>query len=208
VRAHQARARTKRGNSGRIVGTGCIRENGLVSKTVAVEFRGRAFWAFDVSLSILLRETVVLGARTTDGDWLDPVLAELRHAAIGGSTRGLDLDLGVTDEQRQVVVRLIEQAGERLSQREFITAPEAAQLEIEPGVTVRWRPADAIPTEPILDLSRLSRRSSEGPCPTRPPATGGASGRTVIGRSSACATTRAGSRTKPSTRQVRARLAA
>jgi hypothetical protein len=34
-----------------------------VSKTVAVEFRGRWFWDFDVSLSILLRETVVIGAR-------------------------------------------------------------------------------------------------------------------------------------------------
>ena len=71
-----ARARTRSGNSGRIVGTRCIRENGPVSKTVAVEFRGRCFWAFDVSLSILLREAVVLGATTTDGDWLGPVLAE------------------------------------------------------------------------------------------------------------------------------------
>jgi hypothetical protein len=139
-----------------------------VSKTVAVEFRGRCFWAFDVSLSILLRETVVLGARTTDGDWLGPVLAELRHAAIGGSTRGLDLDLGVTDEQRQVVVRLIEQAGERLSQREFITASEAAQLEIEPGVTVSWRPADAIPTEPIVDLSKALSALVRGTLPHAP----------------------------------------
>jgi hypothetical protein len=44
-----------------------MREDDLVSKTVAVEFRGRLFWAFDVSLPILLHETVVIGARTTDG---------------------------------------------------------------------------------------------------------------------------------------------
>jgi hypothetical protein len=110
----------------------------------------------------------VLGARTTDGDWLGPVLAELRHAAIGGSTRGLDLDLGVTDEQRQVVVRLLEQAGERLSQRELITASEAAQLEIEPGVTVLWRPADAVPTEPILDLSKALAALVQGILPHAP----------------------------------------
>jgi hypothetical protein len=111
----------------------------------------------------------VLGARTTHGDWLGPVLAELRHAAIRGSTGMLDLDLGLTDEQRQVIVRLIEQAGERLSQRELITASEAAQLEIEPGVTVRWRPADAIPTEPILDLSRALAALVQGTLPHAPP---------------------------------------
>jgi hypothetical protein len=115
----------------------------------------------------------VLGARTTHGDWLGPVLAELRHAAIRGSTGMLDLDLGLTDEQRQVIVRLIEQAGERLSQRELITASEAAQLEIEPGVTVLWRPADAVPTEPILDLSKALAALVQGILPTRPPATGG-----------------------------------
>jgi hypothetical protein len=71
----------------------CLREDGAVSKTVAVEFRGRSFWAFDVSLSILLRETVVIGARTADGAWLDPVLAELRRAAILGANGVLDLDL-------------------------------------------------------------------------------------------------------------------
>lgn len=130
----------------------CMREDGPVSKTVPVEFRGRWFWAFDVSLSILLRETVVIGARTTEGGWLGPVLAKLRGAAIVGANSALDLDLGLTDEQRQVVVRLMEQAGERLSQREFITAAEAAQLEIEPGIAVIWRSADAVPTQPIVDL--------------------------------------------------------
>jgi hypothetical protein len=167
-----------RGKSGRISGTGfvderagwrcCVREDGPVSKTVAVEFRGRSFWAFDVSLSILLHETVLIGARTTDGDWLAPVLAELRHAAIRGSTGMLDLDLGLTDEQRQVVVRLIEQAGERLSQRELITASEAAQLEIEPSVRVLWRPADAVPTEPILDLSKALAALVRGTLPHAP----------------------------------------
>ncbi len=80
----------------------------------------------------------------------------------------LDLDLGLTDEQRQVIVRLIEQAGERLSQRELITASEAAQLEIEPGVTVLWRPADAVPTEPILDLSKALAALVQGILPHAP----------------------------------------
>jgi hypothetical protein len=105
----------------------CLREDGAVSKTVAVEFRGRAFWAFDVS--------------------------------------------------------------------EFITASEAARLEIEPGITVLWRPADAVPTEPIVGLSKALAALDRGACPTRPPATGGSSGSTVTGGSSACATTRAASRT-------------
>ena len=62
-----------------------MREDGRLSKTVAMEFRGRSFWAFDVNLSMLLRETVVIGASTKDGGWLGPVLADLRRAAILGS---------------------------------------------------------------------------------------------------------------------------
>jgi hypothetical protein len=33
-------------------------EDATMSKTTPVEFRGRSFWAFDVSLSILLAELI------------------------------------------------------------------------------------------------------------------------------------------------------
>jgi hypothetical protein len=56
----------------------------------------------------------------------------------------------------------------RLSQRELITASEAAQLEIEPGVTVLWRPADAVPTESILDLSKALAALVQGILPHAP----------------------------------------
>jgi hypothetical protein len=96
------------------------------------------------------------------------VLAELRRAAIVGSTGVLDLDMGLTDEQRHFVVRLMEQAGERLGQREFITASEAARLDIEPGITVLWRPADSVPTEPIVGLSKALATLVRGTLPHAP----------------------------------------
>ena len=75
-----------------------------MSRTASVSFRERNLWAYDVSLSILLAELINV---ISDLDlakrprWLSELLPDLRRHAILGANAHLDLDLGLSEPERE-----------------------------------------------------------------------------------------------------------
>jgi len=103
-----------------------------MSRTTSVEFRGQDFWAYDVSLSILLAELIGvaegLGPEQCP-EWLAEVLPQLRvHAVVSDFL--FDLDFGLADAQLDEFVALLEEACRRLRQRRTVTAAEAAEWQV------------------------------------------------------------------------------
>jgi hypothetical protein len=110
-----------------------------MSKTASVSFRERNLWAYDVSLSILLAELIDVITGLGPGQcppWLADLLPDLRRHAVVGADFHLDLDLGLTDQQRDHLLALLAQASQRLRERETVTAAEAAEWEVLDGHTV------------------------------------------------------------------------
>jgi hypothetical protein len=143
-----------------------------MSKTTPVQFRGRSFWAFDVSLSILLAELIdiaeALGPERRP-PWLAGALPTLRlHAAVGDLL--FSPDLGLQDGQLDELIALIAEATRRLRQRRTVTvtAAEAAEWIVLDDQTVLWRPADAVDTEPIAELGEAVMQLLQGTLPSPP----------------------------------------
>ena len=144
-----------------------------MSKTTPVQFRGRGFWAFDVSLSILLAELIdtaeALGPDQRP-PWLAGALPTLRvHAAV--ADLAFSPDLGLEDGQLDEVVALIAEASRRLRQRRTVTAAEAVQWRVLDNHTVLWRSADAVDTAPIAELGEAIIQLLRGTLPSPPPGT-------------------------------------
>ena len=75
-----------------------------MSKTVSVEFGGRWFWAYDVSLGILLLEAIHVARETPPGQRpprTDAVLEDLRIHVRVGSSFAFPLDADKWDGQQR-----------------------------------------------------------------------------------------------------------
>ncbi|SRR6266496_2291937 len=144
-----------------------------MSKTTPVEFRGRGFWAFDVSLSILLAELIDIAEALEPEQrppWLADVLPQLRiHAVVGDFLFDLDFDL--EDEPLDEFIALIAEASRRLRQRRTVTAAEAAEWRVLDDETVLWRSADAVDTAPIAELGEAIIQLLQGTLPPPPAGT-------------------------------------
>jgi hypothetical protein len=126
-----------------------------MSRTASVSFRQRGLWAYDVSLSVLLAELINIISElglAKRSRWLSELLPELRRHAVLGANAHLDLDLGLSDPEREHLLVLIAKASQRLRERETITAAEAAAWEVLDGRTVIWRSAPAVAANDIADL--------------------------------------------------------
>jgi hypothetical protein len=145
-----------------------------MSKTTPVEFRGRGFWAFDVSLSILLAELIdVAEALGSDQrpPWLAGALPTLRVHAVVGADFLFSPDLGLEGGQLDELIGLVAEASRRLRQRRTVTAAEAAQWQVLDDHTVIWRPAAAVETAPIAELGQAIIQLLQGTLPSPPPGT-------------------------------------
>jgi hypothetical protein len=145
-----------------------------MSKTTPVTFRGRGFWAFDVSLSILLAELIDLAEGLGPDQrppWLAGALPTLRVHAIVGADFQFSPDLGLEDGQLDGLVALFAEASRRLRLRRTVTAAEAAQWRVLDDQTVLWRPAAAVETAPIAELGEAIIRLLRGTLPPAPPGT-------------------------------------
>ena len=136
-----------------------------------MSFRERNLWAYDVSLSILLAELIDVITGLDPGQcprWVADLLPDLRRHGVVGADFHLDLDLGLTDQQRDHLLALIAQASQRLRERETITAAEAAEWEVLDGHTVIWRSAPAVGTSPIAALGEALSALVRGTLPDPP----------------------------------------
>lgn len=128
-----------------------------MSKTVAVEFGGRWFWAYDVSLGVLLLEAIHVAMETPREQRpprSDAVLEDLRtHVQVGSSfTFMLDADEW-DDQQRRYARSIIAGAGRKLRGYKTITSAEAAHRYVIDGRPYFLRGHEQIDGEVVADLA-------------------------------------------------------
>ena len=123
-----------------------------MSKTVPVEFGGRWFWAYDVSLGILLLGALHVAAAMPPGQRparAEAVLEDLRtHIRVGASFAFLLDNDGWSEPQRKFVRSIIAEAGRRLRERGIIPSADASQL-----YTIDGKPYFLAPERPALQLT-------------------------------------------------------
>ncbi|MGB2568550.1 hypothetical protein ACPFP2_08895 [Micromonospora citrea] len=145
-----------------------------MSRTVPVGFGDRSVWAWDVSLSILLAQTVQVGEEAPEpgrAPWLAPTLFELRRHAVLGADAYFDLDLGLDAAQREQLLEMVAEASRRLRERGPVTRDEATRWRVLGEDTVLWRGADDLDTTPVADLGQALIDLVHGDLPLAPPGT-------------------------------------
>jgi len=143
-----------------------------MSKTVAVEFGGRWFWAYDVSLGILLLEAIRIAVQALPEQrppQAEAVLEDLRtHIRVGASFAFL-LDADDWDEwQRSYARSIIAEAGRRLRERGMITSTEAAQRYMIDGAPYFLRGHEQIDGAVVADLAEAIERLIQDELPPVP----------------------------------------
>jgi hypothetical protein len=144
----------------------------VVSKTGTVEFGGRGFWAYDVSLSIMLVETIRVGEELPSGQrpsWLSDALDQLRVLAVV-SDLGFVIDMNWPTDGVDLLITLIAEANRRLAARGTITAVEVATWNVLDGDTIDLRGAQVVDLAPVVELGQAMIQLVQG---TLPPAPGG-----------------------------------
>jgi hypothetical protein len=142
-----------------------------MSKTVAVEFAGRWFWAYDVSLGVLLLESIHVALETPAQQRpprTDTVLEDLRTHVLLGANHGFVLDDAEWDDLQQDYVRsIIAEAGRRLRVLGLITSAQASHRYVIGGEPYFLRGDDQIDGHVVADLADAIERliQDEPPVP-------------------------------------------
>jgi hypothetical protein len=144
-----------------------------MSKTGTVEFGGRGFWAYDVSLSIMLAETVRVGEELpTDQrpSWLPEALDQLRALAVVPDL-GFVIDMNWPIQHVDLLTVLIAEANRRLTSRKAITALDVAGWKVLGEETIELRGAEVVDLAPVVELGQATIQLVEGTLPPPPAGT-------------------------------------
>lgn len=124
-----------------------------MSKTVSVDFGDRWFWAYDVSLGLLLLEAIEVGSQNSPQQ-LAKVVSDLEAPIELGANTIFQLDNDHWDqEQRAYVASLVAEAGQRMRARGVIPAAEANRRYRLGDQPFHLRMADQIDGAVIADLA-------------------------------------------------------
>lgn len=144
-----------------------------MSSTVPVDYADRWFWAYDVSLSILLVEALHAAherSATQDLRRPDDLLERLRGHAVLGANLAFSLD-GHGDDERHYLLSLIMEAVERLRTYGTITAAQAARQFVLDGRPVFLRGDTHVDTNVVADLGQAMIDLVERTLPPAPTGT-------------------------------------
>jgi hypothetical protein len=141
-----------------------------MTKTAAVTANGRNFWAYDVSISFLAHELLVVGRERAPGPWFDRLTDSLIGVAIAGGNVGLDLEPVVEAGAVESFAAIAEEAGARLRALGTVTEADAEARRTE-GYPAIWRHAGEMPAAAIAELAQAMIDLLRGHLPKPPPGT-------------------------------------
>lgn len=144
-----------------------------MSKSAYVEFADQGFWAFDVSLSIMLAETVWVGEglpRDQRPEWLPGSLDKLRVLAVV-SDLGFLVELSWPVDGVDLLRSLLMEVSRRLTARGTLSADEVATWDVLDGDTIGLRNAAIVDLAPVVELTQATIQLLEGTLPQAPPGT-------------------------------------
>ncbi|GAA1858099.1 hypothetical protein [Asanoa iriomotensis] len=129
-----------------------------MSKTVSVEYGGRWFWAYDVSLGVLLLEAIHVAAEPGPS-WVEDVVATLRIQVELGANTVFLLDEKEWDGRQRAYVRaIIAEAGRRFRRAGNISAADAARRYVLDGEPFFLRGQEQIDGAVVADLADAIER--------------------------------------------------
>jgi hypothetical protein len=144
-----------------------------VSKTRTVTIGGRGFWAYDVSVSLLLAETIRVGMELSHDQqpsWLPEALDKLRTLVIV-TDFGVAIDDDWPSQGVDLLVQLINEANRRLAARGSITAAEVAEWKAVGADQVHLRGAEVVDLSPVVELGQATVQLIHGTLPPPPAGT-------------------------------------
>jgi hypothetical protein len=144
-----------------------------MSRTVAIEYRGRAFWAFDVVVGVFAKHLIDVAAPLVSGShksWLGEAVAQWRVNAVI-SDFGFFLDENWSQSQIDVLIELINESCRRLGERDEIPSREIEGWEIFDDLRIFPRGLSTVPTRPVIQLGRGIIAILDGSLPEAPPGT-------------------------------------
>jgi hypothetical protein len=142
----------------------------VVSKTAYVGFADQGFWTFDVSLSIMLAETVRVGEELPKDqrpEWLPNALDELRGLAVA-SDLGFVVELSWPPDGVRLLRSLLTEVSRRLAARRMLSADEVATWDVLDGNTIELRNAQVVDLTPVVELTQATIQLLEGALPQAP----------------------------------------
>jgi hypothetical protein len=141
-----------------------------MSQTLFIKYGDAGFWAYDVAVGVFLKYLIDRAGQHIERQpsaWLNDCVKQWRVNAVM-SEYGLHLDPTWTDDQRQTVSALIDDACQELQKAKQISADEAASWKILDGEGIHSRGAPWIPTAPAVELGRAIGLLLEGALPKAP----------------------------------------
>jgi len=144
----------------------------VVSRTTPVGLRGQNIWVYCGSLALLLVEVVraieELPRQRRPPWWAQVAEAFRLEAQI--TDMFLDLDLGLTEQQRDELAQVFAQTADRLGSRLYFTPEEVAGWDKVPELPPSIR-GEQLETGPTAELARALADLIRGTLPPAPPGT-------------------------------------
>src|ERR1700677_1716164 len=127
-----------------------------MSKTRFVQYRGDGFWASDFIVSVFLKHLIDRASAHGEekaSSWLNDCISDWRVIAVV-SDYGLEFDSKWSEEERQIILRLIDEACATLEAANAVSEEESASWTILDGQGIWLRGHTRIPTAPVVEIGR------------------------------------------------------
>lgn len=139
-----------------------------MSKTQAVTYADRGFWAYDVAAGVFLKYLIDAAQESeAKTPWLSDAVSSWRVWAVI-SDFGLTLDRNWSADQRKKFIALAEEACAALASRDYIPAKEIVSWPFVDDLRIDPRGAKELLTAPVVELGRAIIALIRGELPEAP----------------------------------------
>jgi hypothetical protein len=141
-----------------------------MSRTIAVTYCNRGFWAYDVAVGVFLKYFIDAAQACTEANtpWLSEAVSDWRVLAIVGAAHVFTLDGNWSAEQRKSFIALAEKACAALATRDSIPAEEIVSWPFVDNHRIHPGGAKEVFTAPVVELGRAITALLCGELPDAP----------------------------------------